>query len=59
MLGGGGGGGGGGGAVGVTTFEGPDAGPVPTVLVAVTVNVTDAPMARPPTVIDVPAPDAD
>ena len=38
--------------VGVTAFDGVDAGPVPTALVAVTVNVYVVPLVRPVTVAD-------
>ena len=37
---------------GVTAFDGADAGPVPTALVAVTVNVYVVPFVRPVTVAD-------
>jgi hypothetical protein len=43
-------------ADGVTGFEAADAGPVPAVLVAVTVNAYVVPSARPVTVIGLPAP---
>ncbi len=46
------------GAVGVTAFEGADAGPVPTALVATTVKVYVVPLANPVTVIGEPAPEA-
>jgi hypothetical protein len=42
-----------GGPVGVTEFDGADAAPVPAALVAVTVNVTGVPLARPGTVANV------
>ena len=42
--------------IGVTAFDGAEAGPVPTALVAVTVNVYEAPLVSPVTVIGLPAP---
>ena len=39
--------------VGVTAFDGADAAPVPTALVAVTVKVYPVPLVRPVTLIDV------
>ena len=44
------------GAAGVTAFEGTDAGPGPTPLLATTVNVYAVPFARPVTVIGEPDP---
>jgi hypothetical protein len=41
------------GAVGVTLFDGADGGPVPTLLVAVTVNAYGVPLVSPCTLIDV------
>ena len=41
------------GADGVTAFDAPDAGPVPTAFAAVTVNVYDVPLVRPATVAEV------
>ena len=43
-------------AVGVTAFEGDEAGPVPTEFVAVTVNVYEVPLVSPVTVIGLEAP---
>ncbi len=40
-------------AAGVIAADGADAGPAPTALVAVTVNVYVVPLVRPPTVVDV------
>jgi hypothetical protein len=42
-----------GGGLGVMLFDATDAGPVPTALVAVTVNVYAVPLVRPGTTIDV------
>jgi hypothetical protein len=42
--------------IGVIAVEGADAGPVPTLLAAVTVNVYAVPFVRPVTVADVVAP---
>ena len=42
--------------VGVTAFEGTEAGPVPAALVAVTVNVYPVPFVNPVTVIGLPVP---
>jgi hypothetical protein len=44
------------GAVGVTSFEGADAGPVPLALVAVTVNVVSVSLVSPSTTIGDDAP---
>jgi hypothetical protein len=41
------------GAIGVTAFDAADGGPVPTLLLAVTVNVYGVPFASPVTLIDV------
>ena len=43
---------------GVTLFDAADAGPVPTELAAVTVNVYAVPLVRPVTTSGLPAPDA-
>ena len=45
-------------AVGVTLFDGAETGPVPTALLALTVQVTAMPLVRPVTVIGDVAPDA-
>ena len=42
--------------IGVTAFDGADAALLPALLCAVTVNVYAVPLARPPTVIGLPAP---
>ena len=42
--------------LGVTEFDGADAGPVPPVFVAVTVNVYGVPFVKPGTVIGLPMP---
>ena len=39
--------------LGITDFDGSDAGPVPTLFVAVTVNVYEVPSVRPTTAADV------
>jgi hypothetical protein len=44
------------GALGVTAFEGLEAGPLPTEFVAVTVNVYAVPFVRPGTTADVASP---
>jgi len=46
------------GAVGVTATEAADAGPVPTLLVAVTVQVYESPLVRSVTTMGLEAPDA-
>lgn len=45
-------------STGVTLFDAADAGPVPAIFVAVTVNVTAVPLTRPVTVIGLDAPEA-
>jgi len=45
------------GALGVTLFDGADAGPVPTPFVAVTVNEYTSPLVNPDTTNGLPPPD--